>query len=115
MRVPRPSGLAAIARRTHAHARALADGLANEGVDVQTATFFDTVTVAVPGRAAEVVREAANRGVNLWRVDDDRVSISADETTGLADLEAVWAAFGVTGDIASRWPPRTARVARAHQ
>ena len=73
-----PSGLAAIARRTHAHARALADGLANEGVDVQTATFFDTVTVAVPGRAAEVVREAANRGVNLWRVDDDRVSISAD-------------------------------------
>ena len=110
-----PSGLAAIARRTHAHARALADGLANEGVDVQTATFFDTVTVAVPGRAAEVVREAANRGVNLWRVDDDRVSISADETTGLADLEAVWAAFGVTGGhrvtvAAPDWPESLVRT-----
>jgi len=110
-----PSGLAAIARRTHAHARALADGLANEGVDVQTSSFFDTVTVAVPGRAAEVVREAANRGVNLWRVDDDRVSISADETTGLADLEAVWAAFGVTGGqrvtvAAPDWPEPLVRT-----
>ncbi|HEX5967895.1 MAG TPA: aminomethyl-transferring glycine dehydrogenase, partial [Intrasporangium sp.] len=92
-----PAGLAAIARRTHAHARALAEGLRAEGVEVLTHSYFDTVTVSVPGRADEVVREAANRGVNLWRVDDDRVSVSTDETTEFVDLEAVWAAFGVTG------------------
>ena len=78
-----PEGLAAIARRTHAHARTLADGLHAEGVPVQTGTFFDTITVSVSGRADEVVREAANRGVNLWRVDADRVSVSTDETTTL--------------------------------
>ncbi|SES01621.1 glycine dehydrogenase (decarboxylating) alpha subunit /glycine dehydrogenase (decarboxylating) beta subunit [Pedococcus cremeus] len=92
-----PEGLAAIARRTHAHARTLAEGLVEEGVDVRTSTYFDTVTVFVPGRADEVVREAANRGVNLWRVDADHVSVSTDETTTLNDLEAVWAAFGVVG------------------
>ena len=93
-----PAGLAAIARRTHAYARALADGLAAGGVDVLSRTYFDTITVAVPGQADEIVREAANRGVNLWRVDADRVSISTDETTVQDDLDAVWAAFGVTGN-----------------
>jgi glycine dehydrogenase len=92
-----PAGLAAIARRTHAYARALAHGLTSSGVEVLGRTYFDTVTVSVPGRAAEVVREAALRGVNLWQVDADRVSISTDETTVQDDLDAVWAAFGVTG------------------
>ncbi len=109
-----PEGLAAIARRTHAHARTLAEGLVEEGVDVQTTTYFDTVTVSVPGRADEVVREAANRGVNLWRVDADRVSVSTDETTTLTDLEHVWAAFGVVGPravevAAPRWPGQFVR------
>lgn len=110
-----PDGLAAIARRTHAHARTLAEGLAEEGVDVQTTTYFDTVTASVPGRADEVVREAANRGVNLWRVDADRVSVSTDETTTLTDLEHVWAAFGVVGlrsvEVAApQWPEHLVRT-----
>jgi glycine dehydrogenase len=92
-----PAGLAAIARRTHAHAQALVEGLTDGGVEVATTHFFDTVTVAVPGRADEVVAEAAQRGVNLWRVDADTVSVSVDETTDLRDLDAVWAAFGVAG------------------
>ena len=109
-----PEGLAAIARRTHAHARTLAEGLHAEGVPVQTGTFFDTITVSVSGRADEVVREAANRGVNLWRVDADRVSVSTDETTTLADLESVWAAFGVMGlsavdTAAPDWPQELVR------
>ena len=109
-----PEGLAAIARRTHAHARTLAEGLHAEGVHVETGTYFDTITVSVPGRADEVVREAANRGVNLWRVDADRVCLSTDETTTLSDVESVWAAFGVVGlpsvDItAPDWPEELTR------
>ena len=93
-----PAGLAAIARRVHSHARALVAGLTAGGVEVTTRHYFDTVTVAVPGRADEVVAAAAQRGVNLWRVDADTISLSVDETTDLRDLEAVWAAFGVTGE-----------------
>jgi glycine dehydrogenase len=90
-----PAGLAQIARRTHAHATALAQALRGGGLDVQTEHFFDTITVRVPGRAGEVVTEAAARGVNIWQVDADCVSISTDETTDIKDLSAVLAAFGV--------------------
>jgi glycine dehydrogenase len=90
-----PAGLARIASRVHAQATALARGLRAGGVEVETEHFFDTITARVPGRATQVVAEAAAGGVNLWRVDADHVSVSTDETTDLADLTAVWAAFGV--------------------
>jgi glycine dehydrogenase len=90
------AGLARIARRVHAHASALAQGLRAGGVEVETEHFFDTITARVPGRASRVVAEAAARGVNLWQVDPDRVSVSTDETTNAQDLSAVWAAFGVS-------------------
>jgi len=92
-----PAGLARVARRVHGHATALAEGLRAGGIDVETGHFFDTVTARVQGRATEVVAQAAARGVNLWQVDADRVSVSTDETTDLEDLSCVWAAFGVSG------------------
>jgi glycine dehydrogenase len=90
-----PAGLARIARRVHSHATTLAQGLRAGGIEVETEHFFDTITARVPGRASEVVAEAAARGVNLWQVDADRISVSTDETTDLEDLSAVWTAFGV--------------------
>ncbi|MET7329579.1 aminomethyl-transferring glycine dehydrogenase [Nonomuraea sp. NPDC005650] len=90
-----PEGLRRIAHRVHRHAVALADGLREAGLEVVHGDFFDTVLVRVPGRAAEVVAAAVERGVNLWRADDDHVSISCDEKTGAAEVAKVWAAFGV--------------------
>ncbi|TNH31648.1 aminomethyl-transferring glycine dehydrogenase [Micromonospora orduensis] len=90
-----PDGLRDIAARTHAMAARLAAGLRAGGVDVADVAFFDTVTARVPGRAAEVVAAAAERGVNLRLVDADRVGMSCDEATTDAHLQAVWAAFGV--------------------
>ncbi|MFI6326900.1 aminomethyl-transferring glycine dehydrogenase [Micromonospora chersina] len=92
-----PDGLRAIAARTHEAAARLAAGLRAGGVRVADVAFFDTVTATVPGRAAEVVAAAARRNVNLRLVDADRVGISCDETTTVAHLAAVWAAFGVPG------------------
>ncbi|WP_328415876.1 aminomethyl-transferring glycine dehydrogenase [Streptomyces violaceus] len=94
-----PQGLKSIARRTHRYATVLAAGLANGGVEVVHGAYFDTVTVRVEGRAAEVVAAAERNGVNLRLVDADHVSISCDETTTRAQLRAVWAAFGVEGVV----------------
>ncbi|MEU6300840.1 aminomethyl-transferring glycine dehydrogenase [Streptomyces erythrochromogenes] len=94
-----PEGLRTIAGRTHRYATLLAAGLRAGGVETVHGSYFDTITVRVPGRAAEVVAAAREGGVNLHRVDADLVSISCDETTLRADIEAVWAAFGVTADI----------------
>ncbi len=93
-----PDGLAAIARGTHRKAVALADALDRlDGVEVVHRDVFDTLLVRVPGRAAQVVADARDRGVNLWRVDEDQVSVACDETTSSSDLGVVVAAFGGDG------------------
>ncbi|KUH39462.1 MULTISPECIES: aminomethyl-transferring glycine dehydrogenase [Streptomyces] len=94
-----PDGLKGIALRTHRYAAILAAGLRAGGVEVVHDTFFDTVTARVPGAAAQVVAAAREGGVNIHPVDADHVSVSCDETTGRAQLAAVWDAFGVRGDI----------------
>nr|MDT0523046.1 glycine dehydrogenase (aminomethyl-transferring) [Streptomyces sp. DSM 41633] len=94
-----PDGLRTIARRTHRYATILAEGLRAAGAEVVHADFFDTLTVRVPGKAADIVADARERGVNLHRVDADHVSIACDETTTRAQIAAVWAAFGADADI----------------
>ncbi|MFJ2112162.1 aminomethyl-transferring glycine dehydrogenase [Streptomyces sp. NPDC087850] len=94
-----PQGLRSIARRTHRYAAVLAGGLRAGGVEVVHGSYFDTLTLRVPGRAAEVVAAARAGGVNLRQVDADLVSLACDETTGRAQLAAVWSAFGVEGDV----------------
>jgi len=89
-----PDGLAGIAWRTHRSAVLLAAGLRAGGVALAHDAFFDTVVAHVPGRADGVLAAALSRGVNLRRIDADRVGVACDETTTPAHLEAVWAAFG---------------------
>ncbi|MDM7991289.1 aminomethyl-transferring glycine dehydrogenase [Arthrobacter sp. zg-Y877] len=88
-----PEGLTAIARRVHDSARTLATALQGAGVELLHDAFFDTVTARVPGRAAEVIAAAEEKGINLRRIDADTVGISADETTTPAVLADVAAAF----------------------
>ncbi|WP_405149581.1 aminomethyl-transferring glycine dehydrogenase [Sphaerisporangium sp. NBC_01403] len=94
-----PEGLRRIAQRTHRHAAVLAAGLRGAGVEVVHDDFFDTVLARVPGRAAEIVAAARDRGVNLRLADADHVGVSCDEKTTAADLRAVWEAFGLTGIV----------------
>ncbi|KQH77976.1 glycine dehydrogenase [Mycobacterium gordonae] len=100
-----PEGLTAIARRVHTQAETIAGAL---GEALVHDDFFDTVLAHVPGRADEVVAAAKDRGINLWRVDADHVSIACDEATTDAHVAAVLDAFGVPAaeprrtDIATR-------------
>jgi glycine dehydrogenase len=81
-----PDGLRAIGERVHGRAVALAGGLRAAGVPVVHGAFFDTVRVAVPGRAEAVGAAAADAGYNLYVVDRDHVQIACDETTTEADV-----------------------------
>jgi glycine dehydrogenase len=87
-------GLTAIAHRVHGHALAIAMGLKEAGVEVVHDAFFDTVLAKVPGRAEEVRAAAKSRGINVWLVDADHVSVSCDEATTAHLVEDVLAAFG---------------------
>ena len=98
-------GLTGIARRVHAHAEAIAGALGDALVHAE---FFDTVLASVPGRADEVIAAAKAKGINLWRVDADHVSVSCDEATADEHVATVIEAFGLTSaepvhsDIATR-------------
>ncbi len=95
-----PDGLRRIAARVHRLTAILAAGLGNGGVEVVNAgSFFDTLTVRVPGRASEVAAAARARRINLRVVDGDTIGISLDETTTRETIESVWAAFGVEASV----------------
>ncbi|MWA05686.1 aminomethyl-transferring glycine dehydrogenase [Actinomadura sp. LD22] len=95
-----PEGLAAIAQRTHRRAAEIAAGLRAGGVEVVHGAFFDTVLAKVPGRAAEVVAAARERGVNLRPSGADHVAVACDETTLPEHVTAVLEAFGVPAETA---------------
>lgn len=89
-----PEGLKAIAETAHGHAKTIASSLKAAGLDVLHTSFFDTVTVSVPGNAAGIIAAAEARGINLRSIDADTVGISTDETTTAAIVADVLGAFG---------------------
>ncbi len=90
-----PEGLRAIAERVHQLTNMLVAGLRKHDFAVDTEVWFDTVTVSVPGQADRVLAAARDAGINLRRVDDDKVGIALDETTDVEVVRAVWGAFGL--------------------
>ncbi|MET3809267.1 aminomethyl-transferring glycine dehydrogenase [Arthrobacter sp. UYEF3] len=91
-----PDGLKAIAETTHGHARTIAASLKAAGMAVLHTSFFDTVTVSVPGKAAQIMAAAEARGINLRGIDADTVGISADEATTAGIVADLVAAFGAS-------------------
>ena len=73
---------------------------------VEHDTFFDTVRTVVPGKAREVVAQAAAAGVNLWAPDDDHVQIASDERTSADHLLRIVLAFAAAA-ARRPWTPTT--------
>ena len=93
-----PAGLRRIATRVHRLTAILAEGLRGTA-EVQTDSFFDTITVEVAGRAGAIAAAAVDLGLNLRIIDADTIGISLDETSTRATVEAVWEAFGATASV----------------
>src|SRR2546422_7249890 len=89
-------GLGRIAARVHGLAAVLAAGLRSGGAEIVNSSFFDTVTVRVPGRAVAIASRARELRINLRVVDGDTLGIALDETTTPTVVEGVWRAFGVS-------------------
>jgi glycine dehydrogenase len=92
-----PAGLREIASRVHGLASTLGATLRRGGLDVRHDACFDTVTVDDVDAGA-VIAAAAERGLDLRRVDAHTVGISFDETSSVEVAVAVAAAFGVDAD-----------------
>ncbi|MEY9775263.1 glycine dehydrogenase [Arthrobacter sp. MW3 TE3886] len=97
-----PDGLKAIAETAHSHARWLAVSLQAAGIEVLHKSFFDTVTVSVPGKANQVIAAAAAKGINLRLIDNDLVGVSIDERTTTETMQAVMSSFSIVAAYGAR-------------
>ena len=88
-----PDGLRQIGGRVHALANALANGLRQLGQAVESAHFFDTITVALGQAADGVIAEATKRRINLRQFGGGRIGIALDETVTTDDLADLLAVF----------------------
>ena len=91
-----PEGLRHIAEQVHSRTARLAAGLRAAGFPPVHEAFFDTVIVAAPGRADELMARALGQGINLRRVDADTIGIALDETTDEGVLARLATALDVT-------------------
>jgi glycine dehydrogenase len=89
-----PQGLRAIARRVHALAAVLAEGLRRLGHAAGREPFFDTLRVDLNGRSAdEVLAAARERRINLRKLGENTVGIALDESVSAADVDDLLAVF----------------------
>ena len=116
-----PDGLRAIAARVHALAAAVAAALAAMGFDQRNEALFDTLQVATGGRADAVMAAARAEGLNLRRLDDDRVVVAFDETVSAGIAAQVVGAFASVAGVppapleeqaAPAYPQALARTSR---
>ena len=92
-----PERLRTVARRVHRLAAVFAEGLRRQGRTIVNESFFDTLTITVPGEADAILERASAAGYNLRRDDGDTLGVSFDETVSADDLAPLWAAFGGPG------------------
>ena len=90
-----PEGLKAIAQRVNRLTGALAAALEGAGHTVVNETWFDTLTVSVPGGAAEILARASDAGINFGRVDADHVRVAFDETCDESVVSQLCAVFNM--------------------
>ncbi|EJG1709211.1 aminomethyl-transferring glycine dehydrogenase [Vibrio parahaemolyticus] len=91
-------GLRTIARRTHHMTAILAAGLTKGGFELAHNSFFDTITINTGEKTQDLYTKALAADISL-RALPGKLGISLDETTTVADVEALFAVFGVKEDV----------------
>jgi glycine dehydrogenase len=95
-----PVGLKRIAQRVASYTAVLAQHLQGLGWTLANASAFDTLTVNTGGKTDGILAAAVAASMNLRRASLESVSISLDETTTRADLQALLAVFSAGKAVA---------------
>jgi glycine dehydrogenase len=86
-------GLKRIARRVHRSTQILAAGLEQLGFTRRNKYFFDTLTINVDSKQAEIIQRAEAAQFNLRVIGSNQVGISLDETTSPEKLQTLLSIF----------------------
>ncbi|WP_199483164.1 aminomethyl-transferring glycine dehydrogenase [Vibrio owensii] len=93
-------GLRTIARRTHHMTAILAAALTKGGFELAHNSFFDTITINTGAQTEDLYAKALAADINLRKLGT-QLGVSFDETTTVADVEALFAVFGVKEEVAA--------------
>ncbi|ELA4928478.1 aminomethyl-transferring glycine dehydrogenase [Vibrio vulnificus] len=93
-------GIRTIARRTHHMTAILAAGLTKSGYELAHNAFFDTITINTGDNTQALYAKAQAADINL-RLLDGQIGISFDETTTVADIDALFAIFDVKESVSA--------------
>ncbi|HAS8531560.1 TPA: glycine dehydrogenase (aminomethyl-transferring) [Vibrio vulnificus] len=93
-------GIRTIARRTHHMTAILAAGLTKSGYELVHNAFFDTITINTGDNTQALYAKAQAADINL-RLLDGQIGISFDETTTVADIDALFAIFDVKESVSA--------------
>lgn len=88
-----PKGLKNIALKASLLTASLAAKLQAAGLKLRNGSHFDTITVEVADAAA-TLSKAQEAGINFRSINATQVGISLDETTDVAEVNAILAVFG---------------------
>ncbi|MGR2884001.1 aminomethyl-transferring glycine dehydrogenase [Vibrio vulnificus] len=91
-------GIRTIARRTHHMTAILAAGLTKSGYELAHNAFFDTIIINTGDKTQALYAKAQAADINL-RLLDGQIGISFDETTTVADIDALFAIFDVKESV----------------
>ncbi len=83
-----PEGLKLIAKRINHLTQILHSGVSSLGLEVTTPKnqLFDTISIKSP-KAGQILSHFAAKGINFTQLGSDRIVISLNETTTIADVE----------------------------
>lgn len=85
-----PQGLRTIARRAHHLTAILAAGLTKAGYELAHQHFFDTLAINTGAKTDALYQAAQQANINLRKLPN-QLGVSFDETTTVADVEALFA------------------------
>jgi glycine dehydrogenase len=88
-----PDGLKAIAARVHGLARALEAELTALGLRQRNPSYFDTLSIEVPGGVEPVRQRALAAGINLRYINETTVGVALNETVDSSDLSDLVGVF----------------------
>jgi glycine dehydrogenase len=91
-------GIHNIAARIHHLTYILAENLSAMGIALSNAHYFDTITIKLDKEKIDTIREIAEaKKINLF-YDNNRISISVDETKKQEDIELILSIFAEAFD-----------------
>ncbi len=94
-----PKGILNIANRTSRLAKLFADNIKENGYELHSNNFFDTVTINTNDKTEEIYQKAISEKVNLRKVNEKTLSVAFDEAKRLDHVNLLLKIFGINKDV----------------